>query len=140
MIQEVSLVLTDSVLRQEKVHLVHEGLQGVEGGDEDIQSQVKLVAVYEQRVSDVPLNDTGLAARDVREVINEVDASTAGEARGLQDPDIEATLLAWLHRFCVLPCVDSTWYHKIVVDSLGNCPFFRPWLNKNLLQRGSQSV
>jgi hypothetical protein len=72
---------------------VQESLQRVDRGDHYIDTHIKLVPVYQQWVLDVLLHHYRLSIGDLREVIDEGDASTPTLSCGLHDPVVVFALL-----------------------------------------------
>lgn len=57
-----------------------------------IDSQIKFVAIDEQRIGHVPGNDAELVYVEVVDVIDNVNSSTSARVAWLHDPDISARI------------------------------------------------
>lgn len=81
-------------LRREsgQTFLVDVDSQRLVASNHHIDSQIKFVAVDEQRVGHVPRNDAELVHVEVVDIIDNVNSSTSARVARLHDPDISARI------------------------------------------------
>ena len=67
--------------------------QWIDACHEDIDPQIKLVAVDEERVGNIPRNDREIVNIDLCNVINDVNAASSRHVSGLDDPQVALGIL-----------------------------------------------